>query len=387
MFIDQAVILCGGLGKRISKITKKTPKPLIRANGKPVVEHLIKNFSRFGIKEILLLCGYKNQFFKDRYHNKIFYGVKIKCINEKKPLGTSGALYNSKNYLKKNFILCNGDTFFDINISDLLYNFLKKNKISFVALKKIKNNLRYDCFKIDKKNRLCFSENKKSLYINSGICVFKKKIIKYLVKEGSLEKEVFPKLIRDNQLYGKIYLNDFIDMGIYKDLKRLPNFLDKIQRKPALFLDRDGVINKDIGYLHKIKELIWKPNIIRFIKKYNDLNFYVFVITNQSGIGRGYYTEKHLNKLHDWINLQIRKNGGNIDEFFFAPYFSKSKIRNYRKNKKLRKPNIGMIKKAKYNWKIDFNDSLLIGDSLVDRQTAINAKIKYRIIPFSKKII
>lgn len=387
MSIDQAVILCGGLGKRISKITKKTPKPLIRANGKPVVEHLIKNFSRFGIKEILLLCGYKNQFFKKKYHNKIFYGVKIKCIIEKKPLGTSGAIYNSKNYLKKNFILCNGDTFFDINISDLLFNFLKKNKVSFVALKKIKNNSRYDCFKIDEKKKLCLSENKKSLYISSGICVFKKKIIKYLVKEGSLEKEVFPKLLSDNQLYGKIYKNDFIDMGIYKELKRLPKFLDKIHRKPALFLDRDGVINKDTGYLHKIKDLIWKSNIIRFIKKYNDLNFYVFVITNQSGIGRGYYKEKHLNKLHNWINFQIRKKGGNIDEFFFAPYFSKSKVRNYRKNKKLRKPNIGMIEKAKKNWKIDFKDSLLIGDSLIDKQTAINAGIKYRIVPFSKKII
>jgi len=387
MLIDQAVILCGGLGKRISMITKKTPKPLIRVNGKPVVEHLIKNFSRFGIKEILLLCGYKSQIFKNRYHKKIFYGVKIKCIIEKKPLGTSGALYNSKNYLNDNFILCNGDTFFDINITDLIYNFFKKKKNSFIALKKIKNNLRYDCFNIDKKNKLNFCQNKKSLYINSGICVFKKEIIKYLVKKGSLEKEVFPKLVNNNQLYGKIYSNDFIDMGIYRDLKRLPKFLDKIQYKPALFLDRDGVINKDTGYLYKIKDLVWRSNIIRFIKKYNDLNFYIFVITNQSGIGRGYYTEQHLKKLHDWLNFQIRKNGGNIDEFFFAPYFVKSKIKKYRKNKKLRKPNIGMINQAIYNWKIDIKKSLLIGDSIADKQTAINAGIKYKILPFNKKLI
>ena len=132
MLINQAVILCGGLGKRISSITKRTPKPLIKVNGMSVVEHIIKNFARFGISEILLLCGYRSHLFKDKYHNKIFFGIKIKCIVEKKPLGTSGALYNSRRFLKKYFILCNGDTFFDININDLVLNFFKKKKINFI---------------------------------------------------------------------------------------------------------------------------------------------------------------------------------------------------------------------------------------------------------------
>ena len=292
------------------------------------------------------------------------------------------------NYLNKYFILCNGDTFFDININDLILNFFtKKNITAFIALKKIKNNLRYDCFNINSKNQLSSSNNKKSFFINSGVCVLRRSIIKYLSKEGSLEKKIFPLLIKNKQLYGKVYNNDFIDMGVYKDLDRLPNFLKKMQYKPALFLDRDGVINKDIGYLHKIKDLIWKPNIFKFIKKYSDLNFYIFVITNQSGIGRGYYTEKHLKKLHEWIKLQIRKKGGNIDKFYFAPYFPKSKIKKYRKNKKLRKPNIGMIEMARKDWGINIKKSLLIGDNLVDKQTAINAGIKYKIISFRKKLI
>tara|TARA_B100000963_G_scaffold356741_1_gene377493 strand:- start:2080 stop:3249 length:1170 start_codon:yes stop_codon:yes gene_type:complete len=387
MLTNQAVIFCGGLGSRISKITKKIPKPLIRVNGKPVIEHIIKNFSRFGINETLLLCGYKNFLFKKKYHNKKLFGIKIKCINENKLLGTSGALLNSKKYLKKYFLLCNGDTFFDINLNDLIMNFHKEKKaISYIALKKMKMNTRYDALNLNKKNQINFGKKYKFVSINSGIAVVKKDIIKYLHKSGSLEKIVFPKLIKKKKLYGKIYNNDFIDMGTYEDLKRMPSFLKKISFKPALFLDRDGVLNKDIGYLYKSQDFIWKPKIIEFIKKYNNSNFYVFVITNQSGIGRGFYSETNLQILHSWVQKKIRQRGGNIDEFFFAPYFKESKKRKYRKNKNLRKPNIGMIKLASRNWNINLKKSFLIGDSKVDMQTAENAKIKYRIIPFNKSL-
>lgn len=387
MLTNQAVIFCGGLGSRISKITKKIPKPLIRVNGKPVIEHIIKNFARFGINEILLLCGYKNFLFNKKYHNKKLFGVKIKCINEKKPLGTSGALLNSKQYLKKYFILSNGDTFFDINLNDLIMNFRKEKKaISYIALKKIKMNSRYDAFNLNKKNQINFTKNYKYKSINSGISVVKKDITKYLDKSGSLEKIVLPRLIKKKRLYGKIYDKDFIDMGIYKDLKKMPFFLKKIYFKPALFLDRDGVINKDIGYLYRPKDFIWKPKIIEFIKKYNNLNFYVFVVTNQSGIGRGFYSESNLEILHSWIQNKIRHKGGNIDEFFFAPYYKNSKNRKYRKNKNLRKPSIGMIRLASRNWNINFKKSFLIGDSEVDMLTAKNAKIKYKIIPFNKPL-
>ncbi len=387
MLTDQAVIFCGGLGNRISKITKKIPKPLIRVNGKPVIEHIIKNFARFGIKETLLLCGYKSFLFKKKYHNKKLFGIKIKCINESKPLGTSGALLNSQKYLKRYFILSNGDTFFDINLSDLIMNFHKEKKaISYIALKRIKKNLRYDAFNLNKKNQINLVKNFKFMSINSGISVVRKDIIKYLNKSGSLEKIVFPKLIKKKRLYGKIYNNDFIDMGTYKDLKRTSSFLKKIYFKPALFLDRDGVLNKDIGYLYKSKDFIWKPKIIEFIKKYNNLNYYIFIITNQSGIGRGFYSESDLEILHSWIQNKIRQKGGNIDEFFFAPYFKDSKNRKYRKNKNLRKPGIGMIRLASRNWNINFKRSFLIGDSKSDMTTAKNANIKYKIIPFNKPL-
>ena len=135
----------------------------------------------------------------------------------------------------------------------------------------------------------------------------------------------FPKLIVKKKIAGKIYTDDFIDMGIKKDLKKMKNFLKKINFKPALFIDRDGVINKDTGYLFKKKDFIWRRNIFNFVKKFNDKNYYIFVITNQSGIGRGYYSEKDMKCLHVWMNNFFLKNGSYIDEIFYAPYYKYSK--------------------------------------------------------------
>ena len=97
--MKQAVIFCGGYGKRLGDITKKIPKPLIKSEGKPFIENIIKQYSRHNIKKILLLCSYKANYFKKKYHNKIILGCKIKCFIEKYPSGTAGALRNAKKYL------------------------------------------------------------------------------------------------------------------------------------------------------------------------------------------------------------------------------------------------------------------------------------------------
>ena len=387
MKIFQAVILCGGYGKRLGKITLDTPKPLIKVRNLTIIEYIVKNLSRFGINEILLLCHYKHNLFRKKFHNKIYYGVKIKCIKEKYLMGSSGALYNAKNDLEKNFLLCNGDTFFDINISDLIFEFFKKKKLAQIALKRSISKKRYDTFGLKKEGNIIEDINKKYNLINSGIYILSKKIIPYLKKFGSLEKKVFKKLIKEKKIFGKEYKNEFLDMGTYSSLKKLPKFLDKIFLKPCLFLDRDGVINKDTGYVFKQKNFIWRKNIFEFIKKYNDKNYYVIIITNQSGIGRGYYTEKDLFKLHVWMCQKIRSKGGNIDSIYFAPYFKNSKFLKYRKGKKMRKPDTGMIDKSKKDFEIDIKKSILIGDNVIDKNTAINSGIKYKILQFDSELI
>ena len=97
------------------------------------------------------------------------------------------------------------------------------------------------------------------------------------------------------------------------------------KHKKAAFLDRDGVINEDIGYLHKIRDFKWIKGAIEALKVLKKNNFLIIIISNQSGVGRGFYTEKNVNQLHNWINKQLKEHEVEIDDFFFLQnYLTKS---------------------------------------------------------------
>jgi D-glycero-D-manno-heptose 1,7-bisphosphate phosphatase len=379
--LSQVVIFCGGLGTRLGNITRNYSKPLLKINNKSFILYLIKNLYRYGITEALLLCHYKYEDYKRLFNDKKYFGVKIKCIYEKELLGSAGALFNAKKYLKSIFLVSNGDTFFNFNILDLYKKFNSQKKIGIVALTKIKFfKNRYGSF--NKKSGLLNLKrkiDKNNFLIYTGLSIFKKKIVNYTIKNSSLEGNTFSVLTKKKLLQAELYkdkINKFIDIGIKKDFYRASYFLKNVLKKPAIFLDRDGIVNLDNGYVHKVRDFIWRGGAKKLIKYFNDNNYYVFVITNQSGVGRGYYSEKEVIVLHNWVNKQLKAYGAYIDEFFYAPYYEFSKKKEYRKNKFLRKPNIGMFVQAKKKWDIDIKNSYVVGDKPSDMLFARNSNLK-----------
>ena len=145
----------------------------------------------------------------------------------------------------------------------------------------------------------------------------------------------------------------------------------------AVFLDRDGVINYDFGYVHKIKNFKFKKKVFEAVKYLNENNYLVIIVTNQSGLGRGYYSKKDLSILHNWMKNEFKKNGANIDDIYYAPYYKFSKKYFSYKEKMRRKPNIGMIMEAKKKWLINMEESFMVGDRDVDKKLALNAKLKF----------
>ena len=145
--------------------------------------------------------------------------------------------------------------------------------------------------------------------------------------------------------------------------------------KSAVFLDRDGVINKDLGYVFKIDDVEWISGSIEAIKLLNKKNFLVFVVTNQSGVARNFYSENDVNKLHRWMKNILKEKNAIINEFSYCPHHPDAINKKYRKEGNCRKPNPGMIDKIIKNWQIDRKSSFLIGDNDTDIEAAYKAKI------------
>lgn len=140
---------------------------------------------------------------------------------------------------------------------------------------------------------------------------------------------------------------------------------DENSMKPAVFLDRDGVINVDKGYINKISEFEWVDGSKEAIKYIREKGYLVFVVTNQSGIARGYFSAQDVLDLHQYINEQLQEFGTCIDDFFFSPYHPDFKDK-FSELSHLRKPNTGMLEQAEKKWSFQKNNSIMIGDKMSD---------------------
>jgi D-glycero-D-manno-heptose 1,7-bisphosphate phosphatase len=372
------VILAGGKGSRIQKYLFNKPKPLAIFGKYSFLDFLIFNVSKFLFKKIYILAGFKGHLIYKKFNNKIINFSKIEVIIEKFPLGTGGALYSLKKKIKNDFFVINGDTIFDINFFDLS-KIINKNSFGVIALTKslkyLKKN-KLSNLDILNKNKLIYS--KKNKYINGGVYFFKKKILNCIShKEISLENDIIANLINKGKIQAKFFNNFFWDIGTPYFFLRSKKVLKSFFYRPALFLDRDGTINKDIGYTYKIQDLEFMPNILRVIKLYSRKKYYLFVITNQSGIAKKKFTLQSFFKFQKYLFKKFLDKRIYINDFQYCPHHPDALIKKYKKKCKCRKPNDLMIKNIINKWPIIKKKSLFIGNEYHDYLTAKKSNIKF----------
>jgi len=372
------IILAGGRGSRISQYLKGIPKPMLKIKKFDFLEILLKNFSKYNLNKIFIAAGYKGKKIYQKYHNKKINLIDVECIIENKPLGTGGALNQFKNKTTKNFFVLNGDTFFDVNLNEIYKRYKHKKEI-YLALSNSKN------YKTNNKlTNLIINKNKKitydfkSNYFNGGIYFFNNKIFKKIPsKNFSLENDLLPFEIKNKNVIGDYFNNFFLDIGTPLSIKTGLKKLIKHLQKPAIFLDRDGTLIYDKGYTFKLRDLKFKKKVLDFLKRFRN-KFYIFIVTNQSGIGRGLYTEQ------DFLNFQInlkekiyKKKGILIDDLRYCPFIHSAKLKIYKKKSKFRKPDNLMIKSLLNSYFINSKKSLMIGNSHTDQLCAKKSNLKY----------
>ena len=371
------VILAGGKGTRIKEFLGNKPKPMIKFNNIHFLQYLVNSLSKFSFNKIYILAGFKHKVIFSQFHNKMFNLTKIKCLKEKKLMGTGGALLSLKKEKINDFVLVNGDTIFDVNINNLIKS-CGKNKIGSVALasnKKNTNSYKLNSLSV-KNNNLVYQ--KKGTLMNGGVYFFKKKILNLIPKKKfSLENDFLPKLINKKLLIGKVYKDFFLDIGTPKYLKFSEKKLKLYFKKPAAFLDRDGVINHDFGYVHKQKDFKFKKGVIEGLKHLSKKNYLIFLVTNQAGIAKGIFKEEDFFKLQSYLSKKLLKYNVMINDVQYSPYHPKGKIIKFRKKTDLRKPGNQMIKNIFNKFIIDKKKSFMIGDKISDKKCADKSNIKF----------
>lgn len=376
--MKQAVVLAGGFGTRLGEITTACPKPMLVVGGRPFLEILIRNLQCFGINKILLSVGYLSEVISDYFGDGSDYGVDISYVVEDTPAGTAGVLYLARDRLDDVFLVLNGDTLFDVNFH-WLYQLLDRTQASAaIALREVDDVSRYGAVRMDGNyvSGMSEKEQKGAGLISGGVYIFHRQVLDYVSGSPlSLENDVLPNLISNRKLIGSSCNGFFIDIGVPESLESAQKLVPQWWRKPIAFLDRDGVINIDHGYVSDPDRFTWVDGAIDAIRLLNDSGYRVVIVTNQAGIARGYYTEEQFLSFADWIDDQLAIAGAHVDAWYYCPYHQDADLVQYRRDSKCRKPKPGMLLDAIADFGPDLDRSFLIGDKESDIEAAENAGV------------
>lgn len=407
----KVVLMAGGRGTRISELFPDIPKPLIPIDGTPVLEREILSLRDQGFTDLILTVGYMHEKIEDYFGDGSKWNVHIEYFVEDKPLGNAGALFFLD--LKEDFLLLNADAIFDVDFNRMVDYHKAHNAL--VTLFTHPNSHPYDSGLIvaddnGKVEKWLAKEDERPKYynnrVNAGLHVISPKVLEMSgINKEDIGKEINGKIVKvdlDRQILkplcssGNMYCYDspeyVKDMGTPERFYSVKiDFVNgTVQSKnlknkqKAIFLDRDGTINKYVGFLRNIDEFELIPGVEEAIKKINESGYLAIVVTNQPVIARGEVTVEELNEIHKKLETELGYKGAYIDGLYYCPHHPhkgyEGEIPELKIDCECRKPKPGLLLKAAEDFNIDLSQSWMIGDGENDIKAGKAAGCKTALI-------
>ena len=386
--------MAGGKGTRISSVASDIPKPMIKINGKPVLEHEIECLSRQGFKDIIITVSHLGEIIIDHFGNGEKFGVHIEYYVEDKPLGNAGALFQLKDKLTEDFLLLNADSIFDVDFNRFT-EFHRQNG-GLATLFVHPNSHPYDSglLIVDEDNSvqrwLAMEDERPEFYrnlVNAGLHVLSPRLLEQNIdaEKIDLDRHLLKPLAGTGKMFAYRSPEYVKDMGTPERYERVcKDFTDGIvrarnlvQKQKAIFLDRDGTINKYVGFLRNIDDFELLPDVGEAIKKINESGYLAIVVTNQPVIARGEVTIEQLQEIHNKMETILGQAGAYLDAIYYCPHHPdkgfEGEITELKFDCECRKPKAGMLFKATKEYHIDLLQSWMIGDGENDILAGKNA--------------
>ena len=415
----KAVIMAGGMGTRITSVASDVPKPMIKINGMPVLEHEIECLHRQGFTDIILTVSHLGNVIMDYFGDGSrispvtgkSFGVNITYYDEKQPLGNAGALFKLREELgNEPFLLLNADAIFDVDFKRMVR--FHYNHDALVTLFTHPNSHPYDSGVIvaDEKGTVTSwlaKEDERPKYyrnrVNAGLHVIDPAVLDSIPidreKIGTIgEDGKVIKVDLDRQILkplsgtGKMFCYDspeyVKDMGTperfheveadYKSGRVQAKNLSNKQR--AVFMDRDGTINKYVGFLRNIEDFELIDGVADAIKRINRSGYLCIIVTNQPVIARGEVTWDELTEIHNKMETLLGYEGAYVDGIYFCPHHPhkgyEGEIPELKIDCECRKPKPGLLLRAAEDFNIDLANSWMVGDGEADIKAGIAAGCK-----------
>jgi mannose-1-phosphate guanylyltransferase/phosphomannomutase len=388
--INQAVIIAGGKGKRLKKITGNNPKILVPLKNETLLEFQINYLKKNKIEKIHFCLGEGSSEILKKLEN---LKIEFTYSTEDQPLGTYGALQNAKKYLMSEFFVLFGDILLEYDIQFGYSNFKKFQSDIHLISRYTEHPIDSDIVQIDDEFNVLSLKRHDQLDFpyepigNTGLFFCKKNIVNKNKEKKDFFKEFLVENIHSLKVTSEITTSYIRDIGTVERFESEVKRFDKIRdsEEKYVFLDRDGTLINDRGNDNNISKFKFKTGAINLIKFLQSENYKLILISNQPGVAKGFFNIEKVKKFNSHLqHILINNNLKPLDGIYFCPHHPEKGFVNEVKELKInclcRKPNIGLVKKATEELNIKNQRFYFIGDTESDYLLAKKFKSKIFIV-------